>query len=269
MKLQEKVAIVTGSNMGIGKAIARKLCLEGAKVVLNGRDFDRLAKTFDSFRREGFIATACQADVSKPEDCRKLVTHAMQEFGRIDILVNNAGIIAKGFFEDFQPEAFTMLINTNVLGSLYATIEALPHIKESRGSILFISSLAGLRGMPYQSPYSLTKMAQTAIAESMRAELFHQGVHTGIVYVGITQNDPEKKVYFSKGGYRALKPRSKFFADTQDRVAETVFKAIEKRKFKMAVGWKGNTYFLLTRYFSWILDYTYRNHLEFIEKQDT
>lgn len=269
MKLKDKVAIVTGSNMGIGKAIALQLGREGARVVLNGRNEERLEKTLEAFRREGLAVTACQADVSIPGDCRKLVAHAIREFGRIDILVNNAGISAKGFFEDFQPEIFSRLIETNVLGSLYATLEALPYIKAGRGSILFISSLSGLHGLPHQSPYSLTKMAQTAIAESLRAELYHEGVHIGIIYVGVTQNDPEKKIFFSDGVYRNLQNGMNGFADTQDQVAKAVFHAILKRQFKVTVGWKGEIYFLLSRYFPWVLDYTFRNHLEQIVKTDS
>ena len=112
-------------------------------------------------------------------------------------------------------------------------------------------------------------MAQTAIAESLRAELSREGVHIGIVYVGITENDPEKKIYFSDGVYRNLNNGFKSLSDTQERVAQTVFQTISRKKFKATVGWKGNAYYLLSRYSPWILDYVYRNHLEKIVKTDS
>ncbi|MBK7406788.1 MAG: SDR family NAD(P)-dependent oxidoreductase [Saprospirales bacterium] len=145
MKLKDKVAIVTGSSMGIGRAIARRLGQEGAKVVLNGRNGEKLAHTLDTLLGEGIIATACQGDISSVDDCFHLTEHALATYGNIDILVNNAGISAKGFFGEFQPDIFSKLVETNLLGSLYVTKAALPHIKSHQGNILFISSLSGLR----------------------------------------------------------------------------------------------------------------------------
>ncbi|MFZ2897896.1 MAG: SDR family oxidoreductase [Saprospiraceae bacterium] len=269
MKLSGKVAIVTGSSKGIGREIARQLGKEGAKIVLNGRDENALRQTLAKLESDGISATAFQGDISRYEDCEALALHALSTFGRIDILVNNAGISAKGFFENFQPEIFPKLIHTNIIGSLFATKAVLPQLKQNKGSLIFISSLSGLHGMPHQSPYSLTKMAQTAIAESLRAELYNHGVHVGVVYVGVTQNDPDKKIYFSDGAWRNLKNGLPQMADTQERVAKTVLRAILWRQFKTTVGWKGRGYYYLAHYFPGILDYAFRNNLDAIERNDT
>ncbi|MBK8491643.1 MAG: SDR family NAD(P)-dependent oxidoreductase [Saprospirales bacterium] len=215
MKLKDKVAIVTGSSMGIGRAIARRLGEEGATVVLNGRDTAKLARTHFQLSESGIEADSFPADISSPEDCRQLIVHTLRKYGRIDILINNAGISSKGFFEDTHPEIFQQVVDVNLLGSLYATREALPHIKASKGHILFISSLAGLRGIPFQCPYCLSKMAQTALAESLRAELYQKGTHVGIIYVGITKNDPEKRIIFSDGSWKSLPERNHPFAATR------------------------------------------------------
>lgn len=266
---QDKVAIITGSSMGIGRAIARKLGEEGAQIVLNGRNPESLEKTLALLRSEGIEATAFQGDISKVEDCKELVAHAVKEYGGIDILVNNAGVSAKGYFEEFSPEVFPHLIHTNVLGGIFATRESLPHIRARKGSILFISSLSGLRGIPHHSPYSLTKMAQTALAESLRAELYKDKVHVGIVYVGITENDPDKTLVAVDGGLRALKQGASRMEDSQERVAKAVRKALANKQFKTTVGWKGKAYFLLSRYFPWVLDFVFRNFTAWIEKNDS
>ncbi|MBK7406787.1 MAG: hypothetical protein IPJ40_01150 [Saprospirales bacterium] len=112
-------------------------------------------------------------------------------------------------------------------------------------------------------------MAQTALAESLRAELHKDHVHVGIVYVGPTENDPDKKIFFSDGVWRNLHNGMPKLNDTQERVAQTILSTILNRKFKMTVGWKGRTYFLLSRYFPWVLDYTFCNHLDFIEHNDS
>ena len=269
MNLSRKVAIVTGSSKGIGRAIARKLGQEGARIVLNGRDPAHLDKTLSILHAEGLDVVGFQGDISDENVCLDMIDFAERNFGRIDILINNAGISAKGFFQDLPPDIFLHLIQTNIIGGLNATRAALPQLKSHQGSVLFISSLAGLRGMPHQSPYSLTKMAQTAVAEALRAELFRSKVHVGIVYVGITKNDPDKKIFFSDGTWRNLKNGMRQLGDSQERVAQAVLRAIRNRQFKTTVGWKGKTYFLISKYLPSLLDYTFCHHLDFIEQNDS
>jgi NAD(P)-dependent dehydrogenase (short-subunit alcohol dehydrogenase family) len=269
MNLSRKVAIITGSSKGIGRAIARRLGQEGARIVLNGRDPEHLDHTLSILRAEGLEVLGFQGDISDEKVCLNMVDFAERNFGRIDILVNNAGISAKGFFEDLPSGIFLKLIQTNVIGGLNVTRAALPQLKTHQGSVLFISSLAGLRGIPHQSPYSLTKMAQTAVAETLRAELFSSKVHVGIIYVGITENDPDKKIFFSDGTWRNLENGMKQLGDSQERVAQAVLRAIRKRQFKTTVGWKGKTYFLISKYLPSLLDYTYCHHLDFIEQNDS
>ncbi|MCB9283271.1 MAG: SDR family NAD(P)-dependent oxidoreductase [Lewinellaceae bacterium] len=267
--MKDKVVIITGSNMGIGKAIARHLGALGASVVLNGRDAERLSQACDQLREEGMEVSGFPADIADPESCRQLIAHAVKKYGHLDILINNAAISAKGFFEDTRPEVFKQSVDVNILGAMYATREALPHIKATKGQILFISGLAGLRGMPFQGTYCMTKMAQTALAESLRAELYHSGVHAGIVYVGITKNDPTKKVVFNDGTWRPLPERTHRFASTQDRVAKVVTRALERRRFKTTVGWDGKMYLYVSRFAPWLLDLVFRNNIDKFVEHDT
>lgn len=263
-----KVAIITGSSRGIGRTIAYQLASAGAKVVLNGRDASYLEQVGDEFRKAGYDVLTCPADITNQNDCRRLIASAYEKYGGIDILVNNAGVGFRGFFEDTCPEVFRTLLNVNVIGSVLPTMAALPFLKDRRGSILFISSLAGLRGIPNTSPYSMTKMAQTSLAESLRVELFNSRVHVGIVYVGKTENDLHKQVVLANGKYQSLKKANPLFVDTQNEVAKTVLRSIQGRMFKTTVGLKGTLYFHLLRFVPGFVDFMFRRKLEYIKNAE-
>jgi len=146
--LENKVALVTGSTSGLGLELARQLCRKGARVVLNARGKERLEATAQEFRNSGFEVSPVAGDVSLAGDCRQIVEHCIKAYGRLDILVCNAGVASGGKFEDITPETFQKVFEINTLGSIYLTRFALLHIRKTRGSITFISSLAGLVGLP-------------------------------------------------------------------------------------------------------------------------
>lgn len=114
----------------------------------------------------------------------------------------------------------------------------------------------------------MTKMAQTAIAESLHSELAPEDVHVGVVYVGITKNDPEKKVIVGDGSWTGLAERDHLFVDTQDEVAKSVLKAIKSRHFKTILGANGKAYYFLQKYAPWFVDFTFKNSLQFIKEND-
>lgn len=194
-----KVAIVTGSTKGIGHAVAMELGRRGAKVVVNGRNDERVQQTIAEFRELGFPVTGLAGNVSEPAFCQRLVEHAVHTFGRIDVLVNNAGISMEGELQNLAPEVIEQVMQVNLLGSIYMTQAALPALRRSRGSILFISSAAAFFGLPRHAIYSASKMALTAIVDALRIELHGTGIHVGIAYPGFTQNDPRKQILNERG----------------------------------------------------------------------
>lgn len=246
---KNKVAIVTGSGMGIGKAIAKELCLRGASVVLNGRNPDRLKKTFDEFSAQGFRVLAVQADVTKHSDCELLITKAVQEFGGIDILITNAGVSMREYFENLQPEIFATVVESNIHGSAFPALKALPEIKKRKGSIVFISSAAGMIGLPTASAYSVGKMGLTALAQSLKIELNSSGVHIGIVHVGFTKNDDDKRVLNANGELIPVASRPAYLQQTQEQVANAVLSLIRKRKFKKVLTVTGKLNAYMVRFF--------------------
>jgi short-subunit dehydrogenase len=250
---KNKTAIVTGSGMGIGKAIALELCKQGANVVLNGRNPERLEKTFQEFLQKGYPVVAVQGDVTKISDCNALVQKAIDTFGALDILITNAGISMRERFENLKPEVFSQIIESNINGSAFPTHAALPHLKKTKGSVVFISSAAGMIGLPTASAYSAGKMALTALAQSLKIELASSGVHIGIVHVGFTQNDVEKRVLTATGELVPVAKRPAYLQQTQEQVAKAVLSVIRKKKFKVVLTLVGRINAFVARFFPSLL----------------
>lgn len=232
---KNKTVIVTGSGMGIGRTLALELCKQGAQVVLNGRNAERLEKTHQEFLQQGYSVIAVRGDVTQPDDCETLVQHTIKHFGKINAIINNAGLSMSERFENLEPAVFDNVVRSNVQGSAFPTLKALPYIKETKGSIIFISSAAGMIGLPTASAYSAGKMALTALAQSLKIELANAGVHIGIVHVGFTQNDEAKRVLNAKGELIPVAERPRYLQQTQVEVARAVLRTIEKRRFKVVL----------------------------------
>jgi NAD(P)-dependent dehydrogenase (short-subunit alcohol dehydrogenase family) len=226
---RDKVVIITGSSRGIGRATALELARHGATVVLNGRNRERLEHARGSMEEAGYRVLAVAGDVTSAEESERIIDKTVKAFGRIDVLINNAGIIMRGAFEDIQPDVFKRVIEVNILGSVYPTMAALPYLRETRGSVIYISSVAGLRGFPMASPYSASKMALTGLAESLKVELAGSGVHVGVVYVSFTENDPDKKVLAGDGSMITVAPSMQV---PQARTARGIVRSIARRRFR-------------------------------------
>jgi NAD(P)-dependent dehydrogenase (short-subunit alcohol dehydrogenase family) len=226
-----KVAIITGSSGGIGKTIAIEFAQRGAFVVLNGRNSVRLTATENEIRMiQPKIHSVC-CDVSTIEGGQLLVDETIKVFGRIDILVNNAGISMRGNFADLNPEVFKTVFDTNVLGSVYPTIPAIKYLRHTKGSIVFISSLAGIRGLPFTSAYCSSKMALRALAESIRLEEAQYKLHVGLILVGVTEIDEGKEIIWADGSKLKLNARLGKGVQTKQSVSNAVVRNIQKRKF--------------------------------------
>ena len=151
---------------------------------------------------------------------------------------------------------FHKIMDINFSGAVHMTKFALPHINSCKGSILFISSLSGLKGIPGIAPYGTAKMALTGFSESLRAELYRHGVHVGIVYVGFTENDADKTIYDARGKRVPLK-RDKN-NDSQEDVARSVLKVVKKRKNVMYLTGIGKVTQWFYRFFPRLSNYLLR-----------
>ncbi len=228
---KDKVALVTGASRGVGLAIARSLCADGAKVVITARGKERLEAERKKLAEIAEVAAVC-GDVGQWTDAQKMVDAALNNFGRLDILVNNAGVSMRGSFCDLSPEVCKQVIDTNLMGCVYMTRAAVDHIVKAKGHVVFISSIAGIFGVPGASLYCASKGALTQFSESLRLELKPRGVHLGVVYLGFTEHDPEKRI-LSADGTPILPDRPAHH--TQAQAAGLIVKMIEKRKKRLVM----------------------------------
>ena len=240
----DKVAIVTGSSHGIGKEIALQLLQNGSKVVLNGRNDEVLRKTQDEFISKGYRPEKFTGDLSKYDVCEELIKFTCEKFGRLDFLINNAGQGFRGMFEQTKPWVIDTIISSNLLSSVFTTRSALNEIKKTGGSIIFISSLAGIRGLPLNSAYCIAKMGLTAFAQSLRTEMRKTNVHIGIIMVGFTDYDDQKRILTSDG---TKIPISRKSDQTREQVACRVLNAIRKRKFLVVLTFLGKIAYLIEK----------------------
>ncbi len=180
--LKGRVAVITGASSGIGRATAERLAAEGARVMLGARRADRLEAVADGIRRMGGAARATPTDVTQPEQVDRLITEALDAFGRVDILVNNAGVGYFGPVESTSLDEARRLFDINVMGTLCGIRAVVPVMRRQRsGHIINVSSIVGKRATPGNGFYSATKFAQVAISESLRLELQEANIRVSIV----------------------------------------------------------------------------------------
>lgn len=265
----DKVAIVTGSESGIGKATARALCQAGARVVLNGRCADRLEQTRLDLAREGYIVTSCLADVTDYAACERLVKTTIDAFGQLDVLIANASISMRAYFADMQPDVFRQVLDSNVYGAVYPLKAALPFLTQTRGSVTFISSISALNGMPSGSAYCAGKAALTNLAHTLRLELADTGIHIGVVHLGFTQNDPDKRVLDALGQPVPIAYRSPRWQKTQAQVAAIILKHVRRRRQRTVISALGRLIVIFHTYFprlgDWIVLTSIRRLRHFYE----
>jgi len=173
-ELEGRVAIVTGSTRGIGRAIAERFAREGARVVVNGRTS---AATETVAKEIGAGARGIAADVARPDEAAGLVSATLEAFGRVDILVNNAGVALDGFVSRVSDERWDTVIGTNLSGPLYLIRACVPQMKErGAGAILNLLSWSGLRGNVGQTAYATSKAGLHGMTLSLAKELGKFGI---------------------------------------------------------------------------------------------
>ena len=150
----------------------------------------------------------------------------------------------RGRFEDLIPEVFPEIITSNLLTAVSATRAALPEIIRAKGSIIFISSIAALHGMPNMSPYSAAKAGLDTFAESLRIELSPYRVHIGLIHVGIVRNHPGKKVMGYDGSYITVSRKGQL---SEDDVARAVLRMVRRRRSLMTLTFMGKLIYFLEK----------------------
>jgi 3-oxoacyl-[acyl-carrier protein] reductase len=189
-KLAGKVAVVTGASKGIGADIARGLAKEGASVVVNYASSKEGAdKVVAEITRQGGKAIAVQGDVAKAADVQRIFAETKKAFGKLDVLVNNAGVYQFSPIEEVNEELFHRLFNTNVLGALLATREAVKLFGDNGGSIINIGSAVTELNPPSSSVYTATKGAVDSITSVLSKELGPRKIRVNSINPGMVETE--------------------------------------------------------------------------------
>ena len=188
---ERKVALITGASRGIGKEIAKKFAENNYNIVINytsdKTDLEKLKEEFDEYNVEILFE---KADVSKYEECEKMVKNAIDKFGRIDCLVNNAGITRDNLIMRMKEEDFEKVININLKGTFNMTKNVVPYMMKKRsGKIVSISSVVGIAGNAGQSNYAASKAGIIGFTKSIAKELASRNIYANAVAPGFINTD--------------------------------------------------------------------------------
>lgn len=257
---KDKVVIITGSRQGIGKTLAHYFSGAGSKLVIVSRNKEGLEEVRNNLAAGGCEVLSIAGDISDEKTCSEVIKKSIAKFGKIDILINNAGISGMGGVEDGNSIIFRRQIEVNLMGSFFMTRYALPYLRISHGSIIFVSSLAAIYGLPYHSGYSASKMALTALAQSLKAELHGLNVHIGVAYVGFTENDPRKEAFLPNGELKPLEKR-KVKTVTAERTAALIVRQIVNRKFISVHSGIGKIQWIVSKFFPHLIEIILRRNI--------
>lgn len=204
MSFQDKVVIITGASSGIGAATAEHLASLGAQTVLVGRNEANLQRVFDACTQSSNSPTplVILADVTIPDDTERIIKTTIEKFDHIDVLINSAGIIESGTIETSSLEQYDRIMNTNVRSIFSLTQFATPHLIKTRGNIVNLSSVCGIRAFPNVLAYNMSKSAVDQFTNCVALELAPHGVRVNSVCPGVIVTDLHKRGGMDEETYR-------------------------------------------------------------------
>ncbi len=247
MKLNDKVAVITGAGSGIGRALAVSLATRGCRLMLNDARGEALEETLallgptdeDSIRTQIF-------DVADWQAMEAFASKVAEHFGQVDLVINNAGVALGAYHAESVPiEDFKWLMDVNFWGMVYGSKAFLPHLKQRPEACLVnISSILGLLAVAKQSPYCASKFAIRGFTESLRMEAMMEfphvnimSVHPGGIKTNIARHSKWDKSDLTQEEREAMTAEfEKSFINTPDYAARTILKGVEKRKKRVIVG---------------------------------
>ena len=260
--MKDKVVVITGGSSGIGLALAHEFGRLNAKVVISARNATRLAKAASELRWAKTEVLEIVADVSREEDCRKMIEKTIETYGRIDVLINNAGISMRSAFKDTDLTVIRTLMEVNFWGTVYCTKFALPYLLETKGSVVGIISVAGYIGLPGRTGYSASKFAVRGFLDTLRCENTKTGLHVLVAAPGFTATNIRKVALLGDGSFQGETPRDENKMMSAETAARKITKAIIQRKDSVVLTFlEGKLAVLLNRFFPTMVSHLTYNHM--------
>ncbi|GBP79260.1 3-oxoacyl-[acyl-carrier-protein] reductase FabG [Eumeta japonica] len=208
MNFAGKVVVITGASSGIGAATAVFFSRLGAKLCLTGRNVENLQKVAKDCEKSA-STHLISADLNKETDIEKIIKSTVDHYGQLDVLVNNAGIIELGTIESTSLQQYDRLMNTNVRSIYYLTMLAVPHLLKTKGNVVNVSSVNGIRSFPGVLAYNMSKTAVDQFTRCVALELAAKGVRVNSVNPGVILTELQKRGGLTDQQYAAFLERSK------------------------------------------------------------
>lgn len=262
--LQNKVVVVTGASSGIGKALANEALHRGAKVAVCARSIDKLKKIYD---HDDDLVHIHETDVSSADDCKEFIETVIDKWGGVDVLINNAGISMRALFEYTDLKVIEELMNINFWGTVYCTKHAVASIKQRKGTIVGVSSIAGYRGLPGRTGYSASKFAMQGFLESLRTELLHTGANVMWVAPNFTSSNIRNVARSADGSAQKETPLDEKKLMSSEECATIILDAVEKRKRTVVMTTQGKLTVWVNRLFASLADKLVYKH--FLKEPDS
>ncbi len=198
-RFEGKVSIVVGATSGMGEASAYRFAEEGAKVLVVGRRSEKGNKVVDKINKNGGTSSFLEADISKKQDCKKIIDSAVERYSQIDVLANIAGYhISKGI-EDVTEKEWDFLMDTNLKSFFLLCKYAVPYLKKTKGNIVNMSSMVGLIGQSNACAYAATKGGIVAMSKNMALDLAKYGIRVNCVCPGWIRSELVEDWFHQQG----------------------------------------------------------------------
>jgi short-subunit dehydrogenase len=252
--LKDKVVVITGASSGIGKACAIAFAKEGARVMLAARDEEKLMEVARTIREQGYVTAVCKTDVSKEDDCKRLMEETIREFGTIHILINNAGISMRAVFAETDLKVIRQLMDINFWGTVYCTRYAIAEIIKNKGSVAGVSSIAGFKGLPGRTGYSASKFAMQGFLDALRVENLKTGMHVLVICPGYTASNIRNTALNNEGKQQGDSPLEEGKLMSAEAVAQHIVQGIICRKRTIILTLQGKMTVWLNKFFPAFMD---------------
>lgn len=234
--LDSKVVWITGASSGLGAALAKECALQGAQVVLTARRLDELEKVRVSLLNPDQHLCIC-ADISNESQVRQAYEQVIQHKGRIDWLINNAGLSQRALIADTNMHTERAIMEIDYFSQVFLTKTVLPtFLAQQSGRIVFVSSVAGLLGTQYRASYSAAKAAIHMWANSLRAEVAHDGVEVSVIFPGFVKTNVSFNALDGAGKPQGYQDQAIEQGLAPDLFAKTVVSALLKGDEYIVVG---------------------------------
>lgn len=209
--LKDKVTLITGASSGIGAETAIYFAKLGAKLSITGRDEKHLAKIAEECRRQPSASEVLTVvgDLTKEPDVERVIQATVQKFGKLDILINAAGILQMGTIETTSLEQYDQVMNINVRSIYHMTMVAVPHLIKTKGTIVNVSSVNGIRSFPGVLAYNMSKSAVDQFTRCTALELASKGVRVNSVNPGVIITDVHRRAGLNEEQYAKFIERTK------------------------------------------------------------